>query len=509
MAHSLGTRQRDSSRADRIGDFRWRQYSQENPDRAKSIGAMMQRPNILFIHTDQQRWDALGANGNDEVITPNLDKLALQGINLDHYFVQNPVCMPSRISYLSGLYPSTLGILRNGIPVPQDTITLPHLLGRYGYTSANIGKLHFLPHANRDHRDPHPDYGFDHLEISDEPGCYPDAYRAWVRCQAPDQLGHISVGLPPAADTWYKTMGIRDMIKHRVQGARFDFKGAIPFPGQDGFTHSAFVAAQTIEFLKQHQSAPFLCVAGFYSPHSPWVVPQTYLDMYESDRLSLPEYPKDLDAERQTSICTDEQLRSAKHGYYAMITEVDHWVGKILGCLDDTGLGENTIVIFTSDHGEWLGEHLRYGKGYPAHDCISRVPFIIRWPGAIELSGRIVSDFVEAVDVVPTLLECAGIPVPCRLQGYSMLPLLENRRFEARTSALTEMEGARTLRIDGFRYVAHVGGQEHLYHLTQDPAGYHDVAADPSYAPKLAELRHLLLQRMIENERPLHRQWAY
>ncbi|MBN1579514.1 MAG: sulfatase-like hydrolase/transferase [Anaerolineae bacterium] len=469
----------------------------------------MQRPNILFIHTDQQRWDALGANGNSQIITPNLDKLALEGINLDHYFVQNPVCMPSRISYLSGLYPSTLGILRNGIPVPEDTITLPHLLGNYGYARANIGKLHFLPHANRDHRDPHPGYGFTHLEISDEPGCYEDAYRAWVRRKAPEQLDHISVGLPPAANTWYETMGIRDTVRHRVQGARFDFKGAIPFSGEDAFTHSAFVAEQTITFLKQHQDAPFLCIAGFYSPHSPWVVPQTYLDMYDPIALTLPAYPEDIEAKRHTTICSDEQLRSARHGYYAMISEVDHWVGSILACLDDLGLRDNTIVIFTSDHGEWLGEHLRYGKGYPAHDCISRVPFIIRWPKGLKLPGRTFYELVEAVDIVPTLLDCAGIPVPYPLQGQSLLPMLENRPLNARGSALTEMEGTKTLRVDGFRYVAHDDGQEHLYNLAQDPAGYRDVAADPAYAPKLAELRHTLLQRLMQNKRPRRRVWAY
>ena len=239
----------------------------------------MKHPNILLLTTDQQRWDALGSNGNAEIKTPNLDQLAAQGVNLSHFFVQNPVCMPSRVSMLTGQYPATLGITQNGVPVPQDTITLPRMLRNYGYTSANVGKLHFLPHANRDHSDAHPDYGFDHLEISDEPGCYEDAYRAWVRRRAPDQLDHISVGLPPAADAWYNTMGIKDQVKHRVEGARFDFKGAIPFAGNEHLTHSGFVAERTIEFLRRQGGQPFLCISGFYSPHAPWMVPQRYLDM--------------------------------------------------------------------------------------------------------------------------------------------------------------------------------------------------------------------------------------
>ncbi len=160
--------------------------------------------------TDQQRWDAVGVNGNTEIKTPHLNQMAAQGVNFDHFFVQNPVCMPSRVSFLTGQYPSTLRIFRNGVPVPEGTITLPNLLKNYGYTSANIGKLHFLPHANRDHREIHPSYGFDHLEISDEPGCYEDAYRAWIRRQAPDQLDFISVGLPPQTEIYHKALGIKD-----------------------------------------------------------------------------------------------------------------------------------------------------------------------------------------------------------------------------------------------------------------------------------------------------------
>jgi len=143
---------------------------------------------------------------------------------------------------LSGQYPATLRIMQNGVPVPEDTIVLPHFLRNYGYRSAIIGKLHFLPHANRDHREIHPDYGFDHLEISDEPGCYEDAYRAWVRWKAPDQLDRISVGLPPAAYTWYETMGVDDPVQHPFVssgGARFDFGGPIPFAASEHLTHTA------------------------------------------------------------------------------------------------------------------------------------------------------------------------------------------------------------------------------------------------------------------------------
>ncbi len=466
----------------------------------------MRRPNILIIQTDQQRWDALGANGNSEIITPNLDELAKSGANFAWHFVQSPVCMPSRVSFLTGQYPSTLKLSHMAVPVPEDTITLPRILASYGYYSANIGKLHFLPHANRDHREIHPSYGFDHLEISDEPGCYEDAYRAWVRRKAPDQLDLISVGLPPATETWQKTMGIRDGIAHPQE--RFP-KRPIAFRGRDEVTHSAFVAEQTIDFLRARAGSgePFLCIAGFYSPHSPWVVPQRFLDMYDPQKLSLPAFPPELDAKRRPGHFDDDELRGARHGYYAMVSEVDFYVGRILSELEDLGLANRTIVVFTSDHGEWLGEHLRYGKGYPAHDCVSRVPLIIRAPDAP--GGLQIQSIVEAVDVLPTLLELAAIQPPPHLQGRSLVPLLYAQNEEWRPCAMTEYAGWKTIRTREFRYVINSDGSELLFDLRQRLGEYRDVSGEADYADVIAEHRHLLLQRLVEMERPLPRTWPY
>ena len=155
--------------------------------------------------------------------------------------------------------------------MPEDAPTLPRLLRNYGYCSGQIGKLHFLPHANRDHRQPHPDYGFDHLEISDEPGSYHDAYRAWVAAQAPEQLDHISLGEAPSSIEWKRIMNVRDGIAHPEE--RF-VKRALASRCRSELTHTAFVAEQTMEFLTRHRDGSFLCIAGFYSPHDPWVAPQ-------------------------------------------------------------------------------------------------------------------------------------------------------------------------------------------------------------------------------------------
>ena len=411
----------------------------------------MKRPNILLIYTDQQRWDAMGANGNTDIQTPNLDRLANEGINFDHYFVQNPVCMPSRVSFLTGQYPSTLGITHMGVPVPEDFVTLPKLLHNLGYHSANIGKLHFLPHANRDHREIHPDYGFDHLEISDEPGCYEDAYRAWVRLEAPDQLDHLSLGLPPLAEHWHQMMGVKDGVHHPDE--RFP-KHPIAFRGKDEYTHTAWVASRSIQYMAERASegSPFLCIAGIYSPHSPWVAPQRFLDLYDPDLMTLPSFPLEVDEKRNENHYGDRELRLARQGYYGMVSEVDHHVGRMLDALDELDIADETIVVFTSDHGEWLGEHLRYGKSYPGHDCVSRVPLLMRVPG--KESGRRVSSIVEGVDVLPTLLEACGVPTPSHLQGQSLYPVFsggEHPGQSTRTDGIHGLENNPICRLSLYR----------------------------------------------------------
>jgi len=476
------------------------------------------RPNVLLIHTDQHRWDTLGANGNDEIRTPNLDEFAGEGVNFERCFVQNPLCMPSRASIFSGQYPSQLDIYTNGIPFPTETPTVADMMDNYGYDSAAIGKFHLLPHSGRDHREIHPQFGFDRLEVADEPGEYPDAYRAWVEQRAPDQVEEIGPGLTSAAEAWRRHAGYEDEIDHPEHRTP---KRPVPFPADDDLTHSAFVADRAMDFLEEHEAGrPFFCSAGFYSPHSPWIVPQRYLDMYDPTELSAPEFPPDVEAERNAieetddptqATFSDEELRRVKQGYYAMVTEVDHHVGRILSTLDELGLRENTVVVFLSDHGEYLGEHLKYSKGWPGYDCISHIPLLVRWAEGIENPDRTEDHLLEAVDIVPTLLDCAGIPIPPHLQGRSFLPLLRDEAFEGRDSALLEMHRGKTLRTDRYRYVAHQNGEEALYDLAEDPDEYNDISDDEEYADVRCRLRHELLERILtvdrENERP--HEWAH
>lgn len=472
----------------------------------KTSGSGEERPNILLIYTDQQRWSALGANGNPHIRTPNLDQLAARGTNFDHCFVQNPVCMPSRISLFSGRYPSSLGITHMGVPVPETLPILPKMLKPYGYRTANFGKLHFLPHANRDHREAHPDYGFDCLEVSDEPGVYEDAYRAWVRAKAPDQLDCLSVGLPPARHTWLKMMGASDTVNHPSAEGRDDFKGAVVFPGREDVTHSAFVGARTVDYLSRQRAGgdPFFCVASFFAPHAPWFIPQRFLDEYDPQELGFPDCPAEDDMSTEQS---RNRLLSARQGYYAAVTEVDYYVGQILEALEANGLAERTIIVFTSDHGEWLGEHGRWGKSCPGSDVISRVPMIVYDPR--NPTGQACSRIVESVDLVPTLLDLAAIQPMSRLHGSSFAAAVRGQPFEGKEAALMEFNGWKNIRTESHRYLLYEDGREQLWDLEEDPCESRDVAADPARHEVLAKHRLLMLRRMLEMERPLPRSWQY
>ena len=465
---------------------------------------MNERPNILFIQTDQQRGNALGAAGNPEIITPNLDRLARQGINFSQCHVQHPHCMPSRISMHTGQYPSQLGITQMGVPVPEEAPVLVRNFAGAGYACASIGKLHFLPHANRDHSEMHPAYGFDHLEVSDEPGCYEDAYRAWVRRKAPGELDKISYGQPPARVDWCRLMGVEDSIVHPDERAR----RALAFPGRDDVTHSAYVAARVQAFLERPHSEPFFCIASFFSPHSPWIVPQKFLDLYDPESLSVIDYPEGYESESGQPLPDAATQRSIKHGYYAMVSEVDHYVGILLDTLEQQGFAENTIVVFTSDHGEWLGVRGCYGKDYPGDDAVSRVPLLMRFPPSWHVEPRAESALVEMVDVMPTLLEACGLQVPPSVQGHGLWSLIQSGKG-GRDSVLMEATGWKSLRDERYRYLVHTDGTERLQDLERDPHWYENIADRPECREVIERFRHRLLQRVIQRERPSKRTWPY
>jgi arylsulfatase A-like enzyme len=425
-------------------------------------------------------------------VTPHVDELAENGAIFENFFTQSPICTPSRVSLLTGKYCSGHGIGTNGPEVPEDTITIQKRLKPYGYRTANFGKLHFLPHSFRDHTDHHPDYGFDEWVISDEPGCYDDPYSQWVKSVAPNELEGTRTSLPPEAQRFGKpefSQQPREPENPHVFGA------------DEKYTHSSFVAELTIDFLERQQntSDPFFCISGFYAPHTPINPPQRFLDWYKASDMSLPIKGDDEQLMDSLKGITNQEWREIRRYYMALVSHVDDCVGQIIDTLKSTEQYENTIIVFVSDHGEYLGDHGRVQKGMPGEDVITNVPFIIHYPKQLEAKRYM--QLVESVDWIPTMLELAGIPAASDLQGKSLLPVFADDSLEHKSLIITEQfepKGLRqvSVRDSRYRYYSNSEGDEILFDLLEDPHELTNVAKLESYASVLSEMRFKMLQKI-------------
>ncbi len=451
----------------------------------------LSRPNILLIYTDQQRWDSLRCYGNKHAITPNIDRLAEKGVRFDRYFVQSPVCMPSRMSFLTGRYCSSIGIGANGSPLPEDTLSIIRTVKPYGYKTAQIGKLHFQPHAHRDHRDPYPDYGFDNAVISDDAACYEDAYLKWVECLDPCMVDKVACSLSPGALKY----------KHKIfSGLPRDTHQPYVFQGAQEYTQASFVTSEICRYLSENKQSRFFAIAGFYAPHPPVNPPKRFVDMYNAEMMPLPKVgEKEAFAPDLKNISMKEWQVIRAH-YLALVSHVDDCVGKITATLESEGIFDNTIVIFTSDHGEFLGDHGKVQKDMPGHDCITRVPFIMTYPQKIN-PGTVVDEIVEAVDVVPTILDYCGIQTPTAVQGKSFKNLLEGKIKSHREDAFTEYfepYGSRkaVVRTAEYKYYCDSEGLEILYDLVNDPDELNNIVHNSLYRDVLCDMRKRMIIRM-------------
>lgn len=463
----------------------------------------MRRPNVLILHTDQQRWDTIRYGGNEHIHTPNLDALARSGALFQNCYCNAPICMPSRQSMFSGLYPSTLGSTCNGIEMPQDAITIHGVLRPYGYHTASNGKLHFLNHANRDHREPHPSYGFDQLIVSDDFGCYDDPYLKWVEAVDPSQVANcLSTSCPAwTGDMWQIPGREHSMVKPYV------------FPAPEELSHSTFVAEATIDYIRRHRDGPFYAIAGFFGPHSPVNPPQRFVDLYDPASLPLPHMN---DGENRMGLSPDD-WRRVKAYYYALISHIDDQIGRILAALDEAGVRDDTLILFTSDHGDHMGDHGWVEKGTPYDSC-NRIPLIASYPGHIP-AGRVYDEIVEGVDVAPTILDYCAVQTPPAMQGRSLKPLFDGGEYRARTSAYMEVKvpaghaeikacpdraggsGGGTwkgVRAPDYSYYVYRDGYEMLFDLRRDPHELANVAEDGAYRDALAAMRGELVRRWFE-----------
>lgn len=508
----------------------------------------MRRPNFLVIMTDQQRADHLGCYGNTIVQTPNIDALAARGTRFEKFYVANPICQPNRAALATGQLTSVNGCRQNGIPLDLDRTTYADVLRAAGYRTGLIGKAHFqnvspipapLPasampgqmpaapfhlsrrsqrsgpayeHEIRAHwvadpnrEVPRPYYGFDHLRLCIGHGDQVEGhYTNWLH----DRLNG-------AADP-------------RGRGAALDADhGATPQVWRTAVPEdvypTAYVGEEACTFLQAAGDDPFLLVASFPDPHHPFTPPGRYFDMYDPADIPLPHsfgYPTAARTDLPDHIQRVYQAGAEKPDAYwpfhadadatrrmialnyGAITMIDDWVGRILSALHDSGKAEDTVVIFMSDHGDYMGDHGTILKhGLHSHGLI-RVPLI--WADPAGGGPAVLSLQGSAIDFAPTLLQRAGIVPPIGMQGRDLLAkeaadlpvLIEDSGLAF--AARGESTASRTLVHQGWRISVFDGSDlGELYDLHADPSELSNLWADPAHAARKAQMMQHLVQRQI------------
>ncbi len=375
-----------------------------------------QRPNILWICTDQQRYDTVGALGHAHVHTPNLDRLCEAGTAFTHCYCQSPICTPSRASFLTGLYPSAVHANRNGAAyfgANERVRLITSRLAEAGYDCGLAGKLHLC--SAWQGVEPRVEDGYRVFHYSNSPSQgyrRGNAYLEWLEAQGVDPATLFDA--PP--DT-----------SPRQAGRSYR---------PDAPTHlhqTAWCAEKAIEFLRQPRSGqPWLMSVNIFDPHPPFDAPDAWAARYDPDRLARPLY-------RESDLAVQQRLgdfyfqaapeppgerhQRMRARYYGMVSLIDEQVGRMLDALDATGQRDNTVVIFTSDHGEMLGDHGLQAKGCRFYEPLVRVPLILAWPGRFA-AGRRHEGLVELTDLAPTLAELADVPLPWT-HGQSLLGVLD------------------------------------------------------------------------------------
>ncbi|MGW2346884.1 sulfatase-like hydrolase/transferase [Streptomyces sp. NPDC001661] len=428
------------------------------------------RPNVLVFFTDQQRWDTTGAHGNPLGLTPTFDWLAERGVLVENSFTNQPVCAPSRASLQTGMYPTTTGVHRNGIPLDPEIPTLARHFAAAGYDTGYIGKWH--------------------LAGDDYAGAVPEADRAGYQHWLAANL------LEFTSDAYETTLYDNDGIPHEFDGYRADALGAA-----------------AIDYIQRERDSPFFLFLSFLEPHhqnsrDDYPAPTGYAERYEGSDSWVPD---DLAA-------LDGNWPEHLGGYYGMVRRLDEVLENIVDALDKRGELDNTIILFTSDHGcHFKTRNDEYKRS--CHDASLRVPTLLAGPGLN--AGVRLPQLVSHVDLPPTLLDAAGIEVPRVMQGRSLLPLLHGgdpERPEDVLVQVSESEVGRALRTPRWKYGVtapdadprHAAGSEryvdtYLYDLDADPRELTNLVDDPALADVREGLRSRLADRIEESgeQRPV------
>lgn len=395
---------------------------------------MAKRPNILWLCSDQQRSDTIHALGNPYIDTPNLDRLCREGVAFTRAYCQNPICTPSRASFLSGRYPSSINANINGASnLPEHCTLIPKRLSDAGYDCGLVGKLHVT--AAWDDYEDRMDDGYSYYNYNLGSGHFlrsdHNPYKDWLEKKGVD---------------WQDIFTTDE--KHDYHWYRED--------APVDLRQTAWLAEEAINFMKAHKDSeqPWLLSVNCYDPHPPYDAPLELVNKYMTRNLPDPIFDEaDLQMDKDLKEFffqskarpVDDNLRRNKASYYGMVEIVDRHYGWILDALDELGLRENTLVIYNSDHGEMLGDHGLTHKGCRFYEGIIHIPLIMSMPGRIQ-QGVTYDGLAELTDIVPTIGELCGIEINDS-HGRSLLPLLEGgRNFKPRKYVRAEFYD--TLEID-------------------------------------------------------------
>ena len=478
---------------------------------------VQQKPNIILIFTDQHRLSGVGCYGDTPCQTPNIDRLARDGVRFETAYTVCPVCSPARATIMTGLYPHSHGICSNVHNLGSSVHELsdrPELLSRRlqkaGYQCGYSGKWHLgTDSAVAFHAENRPSLPKD------------------VGFQGQNFPGHGGGGFnyPEYKDYLSKSNFTHEVYQIKESPVRVMSYGVLSGPVES--TVPYFLAENTINLIDSFTKSdgPFFIWHNFWGPHSPYYSPREFYDLYED--VEIPEWPnygwdaRSINGPHQVKLhphaehlSWEDWAEGIRH-YYAFTSLIDQQIGRIIDHLEQTELIENTIIVFTADHGETLGSHGGLtDKGWHHFEEIQRIPFIVRMPDSYPRNGRkpeeVLQEWISTADIYPTILDMAGAEFDeSAIHGKSLMPIMEDQSPGWRDTAFVEFNGVNSLatsmvsvRKANFKYGWNCSNWDELYDLEEDPYEMNNLISDPRYSDKIREMRTLIDDWMSETNYP-------
>jgi arylsulfatase len=457
------------------------------------------RPNVLLFCTDQQRFDTIGALGNPHIRTPNLDRFVAGSITFENAYCQTPICTPSRASFLTGCYASSLHVNRNGngfFPEHFQNRLVSRILKDAGYDGGMVGKFHLSSSYRR--VEPRLNDGYRHFEWSHAPRAdWPVEQHSYIR--------------------WLRDKGVdfkKEYGKQQLGGRPREFDAGIAAD----YHEVTWCADYAARWIRGGLNKPWFITVNTYAPHPPFQPPPESLERMKPEEIPLPLW-RASDAANQAALSAIDfqskprdpatyASRMMKAAYYAQVEFVDEAFGKVVKALEDTGQLDNTLLIFTSDHGETMGDHGLVHKGCRFSEGLAHVPLIFSWPARIR-GGMRRKALVELTDIVPTILDALALPLPGYLHGRSLYPLMtdsarpDRHREFARSEYhdaldLPSHSHANMLRNERYKLVHYHGNPAgELYDLQRDPDEFTNLWDDDRHSALRAQLTRQLFDAIM------------